>query len=198
MISIGSSELADLLTGNRSSQQAPSVSPEVRTASAPIALCGTMPSDVAPAEYYVEELWSALDKTLDNCECGVGSDLLKSQGGTLGPVTFYVEGAPAPVIVQDEEPSSPSKPKPPPAPPLLPDMNNSIAIKSSIHAQSPRIVAVHGPTGTGKSTVHPLAVVHWTESTQEGFKSGLTICAQPRRILARQLCCESQLKGEGV
>ena len=51
----------------------------------------------------------------------------------------------------------------------------------------PRIVAVHGPTGTGKSTVFPLAITHWTEHVKR-LQPGLTICAQPRRILAQQLC----------
>ena len=54
-------------------------------------------------------------------------------------------------------------------------------------ALSPRIVAVHGPTGTRKSTVFPLAITHWSEQV-EGLKQGLTICAQPRRTLAQQLC----------
>ena len=132
------------------------------------------------------ELWSALDKTLDNSECGAGSDLVKGQGGTLDPATFHVQGAPALGNTQGEEPSCSSKPKPPP-PELLPDMKGSIAIKTSIRALSPRIVAVHGPTGTGKSATFPLAVAHWTKATQ-GFTSGLTIRAQPTLILAQQLC----------
>ena len=57
-------------------------------------------------------------------------------------------------------------------------------VKNTIKALSPRIVAVHGPTGTGKFTVFPLAITHWTDNAK-GF---LTICAQPRRILAQQLC----------
>ena len=44
-----------------------------------------------------------------------------------------------------------------------------------------------GPTGTRKSTVFPLAITHWSEQV-EGLQQGLTICAQPRRILAQQLC----------
>ena len=52
---------------------------------------------------------------------------------------------------------------------------------------SPRIIAVHGLTGNGKSTVFPLAITHWTEHA-EGLTPGLTVCAQPRRILAQQLC----------
>ena len=60
-------------------------------------------------------------------------------------------------------------------------------VKHAIQALSPRIVAVHGPTGTGKSTVFPLAITHWAEHV-EGLRQGLTVCAQPRRILAQQLC----------
>ena len=66
-------------------------------------------------------------------------------------------------------------------------MEDELIVKNTVKALSPRIVAVHGPTGTGKSTVFPLAITHWAEQT-EGLKSGLTLCAQPRRILAQQLC----------
>ena len=66
-------------------------------------------------------------------------------------------------------------------------MKDAAIIKNTIHALSPRIVAVHGPTGTGKSTVFPLAITHWAENAK-GLKQGLTVCAQPRRILAQQLC----------
>ena len=66
-------------------------------------------------------------------------------------------------------------------------MKDEQIVKNTIKALSPRIVAVHCPTGTGKSTVFPLAITHWTEYA-EGLQSGLTICAQPRRILAQQLC----------
>ena len=38
--------------------------------------------------------------------------------------------------------------------------------------------------GIGSDT---LAVTHWTDNAK-GLQSGLTICAQPRRILAQQLC----------
>ena len=97
----------------------PSVSPEARMESVPVSLCCAKPNDVVPAEYYVEELWKALDRTLENSDCRVGSDLLKGQGGTLDPVTFQVRGAPAPVTTQREEPSTPSHLKPPPPPELL-------------------------------------------------------------------------------
>ena len=72
-------------------------------------------------------------------------------------------------------------------PEYLPEMKEAAIVKNTIRALSPRIAAVHGPTGTGKSTVFPLAITHWTEHV-EGLTPGLTICAQPRRILAQQLC----------
>ena len=66
-------------------------------------------------------------------------------------------------------------------------MKDALIVKNTTQALLPRIVAVHGPTGTGKSTVSPLGITHWTEHV-EGLMPGLTICAQPRRILAQQLC----------
>ena len=66
-------------------------------------------------------------------------------------------------------------------------MEDALIVKNTVKALSPRIVAVHGPTGTGKSTVFPLAITQWTEQTK-GLRSGLTLCAQPRRILCQQLC----------
>ena len=48
-----------------------------------VQLCGTTSIDVALAEYYVEELWAALDKTLEHSGSGVGSDTPVDQGGTL-------------------------------------------------------------------------------------------------------------------
>ena len=66
-------------------------------------------------------------------------------------------------------------------------MKDAVIVKNTIQALSPRIVAVHGPTGTGKSTVFPLAITHWAEHA-EGLKRGLTVCAKPKRILAQQLC----------
>ena len=56
----------------------------------PIRLCGTTPIDVVPAEYYVEELWAALDQTLLRSACGVGSDTPLGQGGTLDMKTFKI------------------------------------------------------------------------------------------------------------
>ena len=75
----------------------------------------------------------------------------------------------------------------PPPPEYLPEMKDEQIVRNSIKALSPRIVAIHGPTGIGKSTVFPLAVTHWTDVTQ-GLQSGLTVCAQPKRILAKKLC----------
>ena len=173
--------------GNRLSQLEPSAQPSVvQGKTVPLEVCGTRPMDVVPAEYYVEELWKALDKTLENSGCGVGSDLPKDQGGTLDPATHNIYGTSAPEEKRVKEPNLPSGLMPPSPPPLLPDKDTT-AVTNSIRALSPRIAAVHGPAGTGKSTVFRLAVAHWT-CTAAGVKSGLTVCAQPRRILAQQLC----------
>ena len=104
------------------------------------------------------------------------------QGGTLDTKTFAIIGAVASMSVKTKPP-----PGVPPPPDYLPEMEDELIVKNTVKALSPRIVAVHGPTGTGKSTVFPLAITHWAERT-EGLKPGLTLCAQPRRILAQQLC----------
>ena len=96
---------------------------------------------------------------------------------------YTIVGAPAPV----KQKEIPIPPGVPPPPEYLPEMKDEAIVKNTIKALSPRIVAVHGPTGTGKSTVFPLAITHWSEQV-EGLKQALTICAQPRRILAQQLC----------
>ena len=114
-------------------------------------------------------------------KCGMGSDTPMGEGGTLDVNTFTIVGATAP-----PKPFVPAPGVPPP-PEYLPAMKAEQIVKNTIKALSPRIVAVHGPTGTGKFTVFPLAITHWTEYAK-GLQSGLTICAQPRRILAQQLC----------
>ena len=124
----------------------------------------------------------ALDMTHENAHCGIGSDTPVGQGGTLDTKTYEIKDANAPMRVK--------APRPPgvPAPPdYLPEMEDALIVKNTVKALSPRIVAVHGPTGTGKSTVFPLAITQWTEQTK-GLRSGLTLCAQPRRILCQQLC----------
>ena len=145
----------------------------------PIPLCGSLPTLVVPAERYVKQLWAMLDKTLDYSKCGIGSDTPVGKGGTLDLKTLTIVGAIAP--------DKPLKLAPgvPPPPEYLPEMKDEQIVRNSIKALSPRIVAVHGPTKTGKSTVFPLAVTHWTDHAT-GLQSGLTICAQPRRILAQQ------------
>ena len=159
--------------GSTSSQpeSQPSAESQPRDTWKPIPLCGTLPTSVVPAERYVERLWALLDQTLQHSKCGIGSDTPVEKGGTLNLKTLTIEGAdapPEPVI---------RAPGVPPPPEYLPQMKD----------EHKRIVAVHGPTGTGKSTVFPLAIIHWTDSAK-GLQSGLTICAQPRRILAQQLC----------
>ena len=142
-------------------------------------------ADSIVSEYYVEELWAALDQTLQRSGCGVGSDT----SGTLDMNTYKIGGAPAPVREVSPESAQECQPSPgtPGPPEYLPEMKDAEIMKNTIHALSPRIVAVHGPTATGKSTVFPLAITHWAEHA-EGLKRGLTVCAQPRRILAQQLC----------
>ena len=146
-----------------------------------IRLCGTLPTMVVLAERYVEQLWAALDQTLSHSKCGVGSDTPVVKGGTLDLDTLTIVGATAP-----PKPFIPAPGVPPP-PEYLPEMKDELIVKNTIKALSPRSVAVHGPTGTGKSTVFPLAITRWTEHVK-GLQPGLTICAQPRRILAQQLC----------
>ena len=147
----------------------------------PLRLCGTLPTMVVPAERYVEQLWAALHQTLFQSKCGVGSDTPVVKGGTLDLDTLTIVGATAP-----PKPFTPAPGVPPP-PEYLPEMKDEQIVKKTTTALSPRIVAVHGPTGTGKSTVFPLAITHWTEYAK-GLQPGLTICARPRRILAQQLC----------
>ena len=86
------SKLADLLMGNTSLQPEPEIPVANATRKLPvlIRLCGTTPIDVVLAEYYVEELWAALDQTLQHSGCGVGSDTPVAQGGTLNPTTFKI------------------------------------------------------------------------------------------------------------
>ena len=164
--------------GNTSSQpeSQPPAASQPQKPWEPIRLCGTFPTTVVPAERYVEQPWAALDQTLHHSKCGVGSDTPVGQGGTLNMSNYTIVGVP-------------SYPAPgiPPPPEYLPETKDAVIVKNTIQASSPRIVAVHGPTGTGISTVFPLAITHWTEHV-EGLTPGLTICAQPRRILAQQLC----------
>ena len=110
------------------------------------------------------------------------------EGGSLDPKTLKVCGAAAPKEEHEKEAIlSNAVSPPPPPPPLLPEMEDALAVTNTIRALSLRIVAVHGPTGIGKSIVFPLAVAHWTFCAA-GIKSGLIVCAQPRRILPRELC----------
>ena len=143
-------------------------------------LCGTRPVAVVPAAHYLQQLWSALDKKLDLPEGKPG------KGGALDSETLKVRGAAAPKEEKERCVVPPHDVLPPPPPSLLPpEMKDDKAVTNSICALSPRIVAVHGPTGTGKPTLFPLAVAHWTYVTA-GVQLGLTACAQPRRLLARE------------
>ena len=169
--------------GSTSSQPEtqPSAAPQPRSEWKPIPLCGSLPTTVVPAEHYVEQLWAMLDQTLKHSECGTGSDTPVGKGGTLDLDSLTIVGAVASYPPVNRAPGVP------PPPEYLPEMKDEQIVRSSIKALSPRIVAVHGPTGTGKSTVFPLAITQWTDQTKE-LQSGLTICAQPGRILAQKLC----------
>ena len=168
--------------GNASSQsETPTTTSQSQDEWKPIRLCGTLPSEVVPAERYVQQLWRPLDMTHQEAQCGLRSDTPVGQGGTLDTKTYTIIGANAPMSVK-------TPPAGVPAPPdYLPEMEDELIVKNTVKALSPRIVAVHGPTGTGKSTVFPLAITHWAERT-EGLRPGLTLCAQPRRIVCQQLC----------
>ena len=115
---------------------------------------------MVPAERYVEQLWATLDQTLLHSKCGMGSDTPVGEGGTLDVKTLTIIGATAP-----PKPFIPAPGVPPP-PEYLPEMKDEQIVKNTIKALSPRIVAVHGPTGTGKSTVFPLAIPHWTDNAK--------------------------------
>ena len=173
-IEVATRILVAFIMGSTSSQPEtqPSAESQPRDSWKPIPLCGTLPTLVVPAERYVEQLRATLDKTLLRSECGIGSDTPVGKVDTL-------------TIVGADAPPKPFVPAPPPE--YLPEMKDEQIVKNAIKALSPRIVAVHGPTGTGKLTVFPLAITHWTYTAKE-LQSGLTICAQPRRILAQQLC----------
>ena len=56
-------------------------------------------------------------------------------------------------------------------------------------------MAVHRPSGTGKSTVFPLALAHWDYTYSTGNKPGLTVCSQPGRILAQSVCAKIEDDG---
>ena len=169
--------------GSVSSQsETPTTTPQSREEWKPIRLCGTLPTEVVPAEHYVQQLWQALDMTHQDAQCGLKSDTPVGQGGTLDTKTYTIVGANAPVSVK-----APPPPGVPAPPDYLPEMEDELIVKNTVKALSPRIVAVHGPTGTGKSTVFPLAITHWAGQA-EGLRLGLTLCAQPRRILCQELC----------
>ena len=80
---------------------------------------------------------------------------------------FTIVGAPAPV----KQKVVPIPPGVPPPLECLPEMKDELIVKNTIKALSPRLVAVHGPTGTGKSTVFPLAITHWSEQVRTGRRA---------------------------
>ena len=80
---------------------------------------------MVPAERYVEQPWAALDQTLQQSLCGVGSNTPVGLGGALNLDNFTILGAPAPVKKKvNPDPSVLSYPasKVPPPPEYLPEM----------------------------------------------------------------------------
>ena len=72
-----------------------------------------------------------------------GSERLKVRH-TLDTNTFAIIGAIASMSVRTQPP-----PGVPPPPDYLPEMADELIVKNTVKALSPRIVAVHGPTGLG-------------------------------------------------
>ena len=57
-----------------------------------------------------------------------------------------------------------------------------------------RVIIIHGPTGTGKSTVIPWEAMRWLEDhcSRRGRKAGRVICSQQRRKVTISLAKEVQ------
>ena len=98
--------------GSASSQsEAPTTTSRLQEEWKPIRLCGTLPSEIVPAEHYVQQLWEALDKTHDQAQSGLKSDTPVGQGGTLDTTTFTIRNAIASMSVKTPPP--PGVPPPP-------------------------------------------------------------------------------------
>ena len=103
----------------------------------------------------------------------LGSDTPVGKGGTLDLDTLTIVGAVAPYSPMIRAPGVP------PPPEYLPEMKDELIVRNSIRHSPQESLLFMVLRDTGKSTVFPLAVTHWTERT-EGLQSGLTICAQPK------------------
>ena len=98
--------------GSASSQsETPTTTSQPQEGWKPIRLCGTVPTEIVPAEHYVEQLWKALDATYDKAQCGLKSDTPVGQGGTLDTKTFAIIGAVASMSAKTTPP--PGVPPPP-------------------------------------------------------------------------------------
>ena len=87
--------------GSASSQsETPTTTSQSQDEWKPIRLCGTLPSEIVPAERYVQQLWQALDMTHEKAQCGLKSDTPVGQGGTLDTNTFTIIGAVASMSVK--------------------------------------------------------------------------------------------------
>ena len=67
-----------------------------------------------------------------------------------------------------------------------------MAQKALAKSVSHRVIVVHGPTGTGKSTVIPWEAMVWLEDycSRRGRKAGRVICSQQRRKVTISLADE--------
>ena len=111
--------------GNTSSQsETPTTTSRPQDEWKPIRLCGTLPSEVVPAERYVQQLWRALDMTHQMAQCGLKSDTPVGQGGTLDTVNYTIVGANAPISVK-----TPPPPGVPAPPDYLPEMEDELIVK---------------------------------------------------------------------
>ena len=89
--------------GSASSQsETPTTTSQSQDEWNPIRLCGTLPSEVVPAERYVQQLWQALDMTHKQAQRGLKSDTPVGQGGTLDTKTYTIIGAVASHECQDK------------------------------------------------------------------------------------------------
>ena len=94
-----------------------------------------------------------------------------SIGGALAPGGSDVQMNPSERSQGGGSSSSSAGVAVPPPPPLTPGMKDELAVSNSIRVLSPRIVAVLGPTGTGKSTVFPLAVALDLQNSKDESRS---------------------------
>ena len=174
---------ADILMGNLSSQPEQSAQPSaVKEQTIPLELCGTKPIDVVPGEHYVQQLWEALDKALEQSGCVVGSDVPEGEGGSLDPKRLKICGAAAPKEEHVKETIFSNSVSPPP-PSVLPEMEDALAVTSSIRALSPRIVAVHVQQEQGSPLCFHLLLPIGPTPQQELSQASLSVHSRDESLL---------------